>query len=119
MECCPEFIANHDCAELCALSAQIGDLENSLAAIIAALTGGRLRMRRARSAPDLEIEGNMLESLKEAFVVIENCVDFNLCNGSHALQISRDLGNIGELFVTRSLTNLSSNFTGDLETTFR
>merc|ERR1719357_2075763 len=118
VECCPEFIANHDCAELCALSAQIGDLENSLAAIIAALTGGRLRMRRARSAPDLEIEGNMLESLKEAFVVIENCVDFNLCNGSHALQISRDLGNIGELFVTRSLTNLSSNFTGDLETTF-
>lgn len=75
-------------------------------------------MRRARSAPDPEIEGNLLESLKDAFVVIENCVDFNLCNGTHALEISRDLGNIGELFVTRSLTNLSSNFTGDLETTF-
>jgi len=118
IQCCPEFISNHDCVELCALSEQIGDLENSLAAIIAALTGGRLRMRRARSAPDPEIEGNLLESLKDAFVVIENCVDFNLCNGTHALEISRDLGNIGELFVTRSLTNLSSNFTGDLETTF-
>jgi len=118
IQCCPEFLANHDCVELCALSDQIGDLENSLAAIIAALTGGRLRMRRARSAPDPEIEGNLLESLKDAFVVIENCVDFNLCNGTHALEISRDLGNIGELFVTRSLTNLSSNFTGDLETTF-
>ena len=119
VQCCPEFIANHDCAELCALANQIGDLENSLAAIIAALTGGRLRMRRARSAPDPEIEGDILESLKEAYVVIQNCVDFNLCNGTHALEISRDLGNIGELFVTRSLTNLSSNFTGDLETTFR
>ena len=119
IECCPEFISNHDCVELCLLSNQIGELENSLAAIIAALQGRRLRMRAARSAPDPEIEGDLLETLKEAFVVIENCVDFDLCNGTHALEISRDLGNIGELFVTRSLTNLSSNFTGDLETTFR
>ena len=101
------------------MSDQIGDLENSLAAIIAALQGGRLRMRRARSAPDPEIEGNLLASLKEAYVVIENCLDFNLCNGTHASEISHDLSNIGELFVTNSLTNLSSNFTGDLEKTFR
>jgi hypothetical protein len=118
-DCCPEFPAQHDCKELCALAGQIGNLEENLAAIIAALQGSRLRMRHARSAPDLYIEGNLLENLKEAYVLIEGCLDFNICNGSHASQISHTLGNIGELFVTRSLTNLTDNFTDNLMNIFK
>ena len=76
-------------------------------------------MRRARAAPDLEIENAIIKYLNEAFVVIENCVDFNMCNGHHATNVSRQLSNIGELFVTRSLTNLSSTFTLDLQKTFK
>jgi hypothetical protein len=117
--CCPEYEDNHDCEALCALNNQVNDLEAQIAAIIAALMGNRLRMRQARSAVDLDLEGSLLDSLKEAFVLTENCVDFNICNGSHALQISRELRNIGEFFITNGLTNLSESFSDNILNLFR
>ena len=59
----------------------MSDLEAQIAAILAALMGKKLRMRQARSAVDPDLEESLLDSLKEAFVVTENCVDFNICNG--------------------------------------
>jgi len=92
----------------------VGTLQEQIAAILAALNGKKLRMRQARSAVDPELEGSLLDSLKEAFVVTENCVEFNICNGSHALEISRNLNNIGEFFMTNGLTNLSDGFSTNI-----
>ena len=61
----------------------MSDLEAQIAAILAALMGKKLRMRQARSAVDPDLEESLLDSLKEAFVVTENCVDFNICNGRY------------------------------------
>jgi len=97
----------------------VSDLEAQIAAIIAALMGKRLRMRQARSAIDLDLEGSLLDSLKEAFVVTENCVDFNICNGSHAYEISRELRNIGEFFIADGLKNLSASFSDNILNLFR
>ena len=80
-QCCPEYPNQHDCEALCLLNNQVATLQEQIAAILAALNGKKLRMRQARSAVDLELEGSLLDSLKEAFVVTENCVDFNICNG--------------------------------------
>jgi len=93
--------------------------EAQIAAILAALMGKKLRMRQARSAVDLDLEESLLDSLKEAFVVTENCVDFNICNGTHASEISRELRNIGEFFITNGLTNLSASFSDDILNLFR
>ena len=79
--CCPEYEDKHDCEALCALVNQLGTLEEQIAAILAALNGKKLRMRQARSAVDHDMEDSLLDSLKEAFVVTENCVDFDICNG--------------------------------------
>jgi len=108
--CCPEYADNHDCEALCALNTQVSDLEAQIAAILAALMGKKLRMRQARSAIDPDLEESLLDSLEEAFVVTENCVRFNTCNGTHAKEISRELRNIGEFFITNGLTNLSESF---------
>jgi len=113
-QCCPEYPNKHDCEALCLLNSQVGTLQEQIAAILAALNGKKLRMRQARSAVDLELEGSLLDSLKEAFVVSENCVNFNICNGSHAVEISRNLNNIGEFFMTNGLTNLSEGFSTNI-----
>ena len=70
--------------------------------------------REVRSAQDPEIERDMLDILKKAFVIIDNCVDFNICNGSHATNVLKTLEIFGEVFKTSSVTNLSSNTTSDL-----
>jgi len=97
----------------------VSDLEAQIAAILAALMGKKLRMRQARSAVDLDLEESLLDSLKEAFVVTENCVYFNICNGTHASNISRELRNIGEFFITNGLTNLSESFNDTILNLFR
>jgi len=117
--CCPEYADNHDCEALCALNTQVSDLEAQIAAILAALMGKKLRMRQARSAIDPELEESLLDILKEAYVVTENCVDFNICNGTHASEISRELRNIGEFFITNGLTNLSESFNDTILNLFR
>jgi len=117
--CCPEYQDNHDCQALCELNNQVSDLEAQIAAILAALNGKKLRMRQARSAIDLDLEGSLLDALKEAFVLTENCVDFNICNGTHAVQTSRELRNIGEFFITNGLTNLSESFSENILNLFR
>jgi len=117
--CCPEYQDNHDCQALCELNNQVSDLEAQIAAILAALMGKKLRMRQARSAIDLDLEGSFLDALKEAFVLTENCVDFDICNGTHAVQTSRELRNIGEFFITNGLTNLSESFSENILNLFR
>jgi len=97
----------------------VSDLEAQIAAILAALMGKKLRMRQARSAVDPDLEESLLDSLKEAFVVTENCVDFNICNGTHASEISRELRNIGEFFIANGLTNLSESFSNNTLNLFR
>lgn len=116
--CCPEFPTSEQCPSLCRLSKGIQALEQSVNVILGELEGGRLRMLQARSAPDKEMEESLLGSLKEAFVLIENCAQFNICNGARAVQISGGINNIGELFVSHSLTNFSSGFPEDLHLAF-
>ena len=65
-------------------------------------------MRRARSAPDIDIERYMLDILKEVFVIIDNCVDIIICNRSHVTKVLK----------TSHLTNRSLNTTRDLEKLF-
>ena len=63
-------------------------LEEQLAAILAAL-GRRRRLVRAAAeggdggddGGDDGVNGHLLTLLKEAFVVSENCIDFDICNG--------------------------------------
>lgn len=116
--CCPEFPTSDQCSSLCRLGARVLVLEQSINPILAELEGKRLRMLQARTAPDKEMEQSLLGNLKEAFVIIENCAQFNICNGGRADFITRGINNIGELFVSHSLTNFSSGFSEDLHLSF-
>jgi hypothetical protein len=73
--CCPEFVGFPKCHDLCDVLTEAG------------LEFGR---RADSSKPDLEDE--VLSTLKDALVIIENCVEFSrLCNASHAKEVAAKL----------------------------
>jgi hypothetical protein len=97
--CCPEFPDPATCVELCAV---VSSVEN--------IIFGRRQKRDAGSETETDTEQSLLANLIEAFIIIENCVEFDICNASHAASIAAKLENFPTLVGGMNSDSYSEKF---------
>lgn len=100
MGCCPEFTDPASCVELCAVISSAANI----------IFGSRRQKRDAGLETGSQTEQSLLTNLMEALVIIENCVEFDICNASHAASVAARLENFPTLVGGTNSSSYSEHF---------